>query len=125
MPILEISALKPVDTIDVPKALKHVNGAIAKQCNCDLHHVWSTVTWLASGHYAEGECTADNQPTKTHKPIARLTCFEGLAQAQIEDLLLVTSQAMSEAFGLGDNVFVMYCEAKSGQVAAANKIERS
>lgn len=124
MPILEISALKPAEPIDVPAALAHINLAIAEAYSCDPRHVWSTVTWLEPGHYVEGDCAADTQPTETHKPIARLTCFEGTSQDQIEEILLVTSRALSEAFRLGDNVFVMYFEAKSGQVAAANRIER-
>lgn len=124
MPILEISALKPARDVDVPAALTQVNMAIATAYGCDLQHVWSTVTWLEPGHYVQGSLAADIQPSETHKPIGRLTCFEGKSPDEIEVVLLAASRAMSDAFGLGDNVFLTYVEAKSGQVAAANRIER-
>ena len=124
MPVLEISALRPAKEFDVPAALVKINLAIAEAYGCDPRHCWATVNWLEPGHYAQGDTVADVQPAETHKPVARLTCFEGKSAEGIEAVLLAASRALSETFGLGDNVFVMYDEAKSGQVAAANKIER-
>ncbi len=124
MPILEISALRPTHDVDVPAALTKINLAIAEAYGCDPRHCWATVTWLEPGHYAEGDVAADTQPEATHPPIARLTCFEGKSAEQIELVLLAASRAMSDALGLGDNVFITYFEAKSRQVVAGNGVVR-
>lgn len=124
MPILHLRALPPKGSVDVPRALEQINLAIAEVYRCGPEHVWSTLEWLEPGHYAEGGKAADLQPEATHPPIGELICFEGKSADDIEAVLLAAAKAVGDALGVGDNVFLTYREAKSGEVVAGNGIVR-
>lgn len=124
MPVLEISALPVATGVDVPEALSRVNHAIAGVYGCAPEQVWSLLTIVAPGHYAEGGNAAFAQPEETHPPVCRLTCFEGRTPDEIEHLLRTASRALGTAFGWGDNVFITYHEARAGQVIAGNGVVR-
>ena len=124
MPILHIRALPQKDPSQIPGALKAATLAMAKVYGCDSSQVWATWEELKPGFYVEGESGADSQPEETHPPIADLICFEGSSPEQIEKVLLAASQALSRELGLGENIFIAYREAKSGQVIAGNGVVR-
>jgi len=122
MPILHIKALPQKDSSKIEGALKKACLAIADCYGCKPEHVWATWEELRTDWYVEGGLSVEVQPQKTHPPIVTLTCFEGGSSAKVEELLLLTSRALSEELGIDDNIFITYHEAKSGEVAAGNKI---
>ncbi|MBC76093.1 MAG: hypothetical protein CME64_08760 [Halobacteriovoraceae bacterium] len=122
MPILHVKALPQKDSSKIAPALKKTCRAIAEFYECKPEHVWATWEELRPGLYFEGENSVDNQPVNTHPPIATLTCFELDDPERIEKLLLIASKTLSEALGLGDNMFITYQKAKSGEVVSGNKI---
>lgn len=124
MPILQIKALPQKDESKITPALKKTCKAIAECYQCEPKHVWATWEELKSEFYVEGEKSAAIQPDDTHPPMASLTCFEGKSPEQIEKLLKITSNTLSKELGLGDNIFITYHEAKSGQVISGNQIVR-
>lgn len=122
MPILHIRALPQKNPSKIKLALKKTCLAIAKFYNCDAKHVWATWEEIRPGWYIEGDKDFNVQPKDTHPPIAQLTCFEGLQSQQVEDLLKLTSQTLSNHLDIGDNIFITYHEAKSGKVIANNQL---
>jgi len=124
MPILHVRALPQADSAKVQTALAKTCIAIANIFDCDPKHVWATWEEIKSGFYVEGDTGADNQPQETHPPIAQLTCFEGKSPEQIEKILLVAAQTLSEELGIPNNIFMTYNEAKSGQVVSGNGVIR-
>ena len=124
MPILHVKALPQKDPTKINHALKKTCLAIAECYKCDPHQVWATWEEIQPGWYVEGDKDFNVQPKETHPPIAQLTCFEGSTDEQIEEILKVASSTLSESLGLGDNIFMTYHEAKSGQVVAGNGIVR-
>lgn len=126
MPILSVKALPQVDHSRIKRALKETCLAISKVYGCAPNQVWATWQVIEPGLYVEGnnEGLALEQPLETHPPICELLCFEGKSQQQIEETLQVASSTLSELLGVGNNIFMTYREAKSGQVIAGNGIIR-
>lgn len=124
MPILSIKALPQKDPTLIEPALKKTCLAIAEFYECSPSQVWATWEELRPGHYVEGSESPSLQPKETHPPIATLTCFEGSTPEQIERLLLLASETLSRELKIEDNIFIMYQEAKSGQVVAGNGVVR-
>lgn len=124
MPLLQIRALPQKNKDKIQPALKKTCKAIADFCKCDPCHVWATWEEIEGGLYVEGELSSHIQPSETHPPLAQLTCFEGLSDQEIEELLKLASTTLSQALGLGNNIFMTYHEARSGQVIAGNGIVR-
>ena len=124
MPILHVKALPQKDPSLISKALKKTCLKIANFYKCEPNQVWATWEEIRPGHYFEGETEALVQPENTHPPIAQLTCFEGSSAEQIEELLKIASLSLSESLDIGDNIFMTYHEAKSGEVVAGNGIVR-
>ena len=124
MPILHVRALPQKDNSKIKPALRKTCAAIAEFYKCDPSQVWATWEEIPAGWYIEGTQDMDLQPESTHPPIAQLMCFEGSSPEQVEGLLEVASRTLSEALGLGNNIFMTYHEAKSGQVVAGNGVVR-
>ena len=124
MPILSVKALPQKDTRKIQAALRKTCVAISEVYGCKPEQVWATWEDIKPGMYIEGNNHADVQPELTHPPIARLTCFEGKSSQEIEKVLSVASTTLSNSLGLGNNIFMTYDEAKSGQVVAGNGIVR-
>ncbi len=124
MPILSIKALPQNDSDKIQVALKKTCIAISEVYGCKPEQVWATWNEIQPGMYVEGENHADIQPEQTHPPIVQLICFEGKSHDEIEKLLMVASSTLSEALGIGDNIFMTYHEAKSGRVMAGNGVVR-
>ena len=124
MPILHVKALPQNDPSKINPALKKTCLEIAKFYECEPQHVWATWEEIKDGLYIEGETSASSQPKNTHPPIATLTCFEGSSKAKIEGLLLIASKTLSRELDLGENIFITYHEAKSGEVVAGNGVVR-
>lgn len=124
MPVLSVRGLPQKDEKLIQQALVNACRAIAKVYDCDESQVWATWTDVKPGLYVEGSETAESQPENAHPPIGDLLCFEGSTPEEIEAVLLAASKALSDTLGLGDNIFIHYREAKSGQVVAGNGIIR-
>lgn len=124
MPILHVKALPQNDTSKIKPALKKTCLEIAKFYGCKPSDVWATWEEIKDGLYFEGDISASAQPENTHPPIATLTCFEGSSKEKIEGLLLIASKTLSDELELGDNIFMTYHEAKSGEVVAGNGVVR-
>lgn len=124
MPILTVRALPQKRPELINNALKKTTVAISEVYGCKPQQVWATWQELSPGQYVEGDVEASLQPNDTHPPICELTCFEGKSSEEIEQILLVTSQSLSKELGIGDNIFISYREAKSGEVVAGNGIIR-
>ena len=124
MPILHIRALPQKSPERVQPALKKTCAAIAEVYGCKPEQVWATWEEIKPGLYVEGVTDADTQPEFTHPPIAQLTCFEGKSSDDIERVLSVAASSLSNELGIGNNIFMTYIEAKSGQVIAGNGIVR-
>src|SRR5687768_12430466 len=124
MPLLHIRALPQPRPELIPRALLATCFAIAETWDCSPQSV--TVTWeeIRPGHYIEGGIAAQSQPAQTHPPLAELIAFEGATQEVIEVLLSETARVLGESLELGENVFITYRDAKSGQVIAGREIVR-
>lgn len=124
MPILHVRSLPQKDKNKITPALKKTCVAISEAYGCHPHQVWSTWEEISPGHYIEGENEAREQPAETHPPICELICFEGKSEEEIEKVLTVAANTLSEALGISGNIFITYREAKSGRVIAGNGIVR-
>ncbi len=124
MPILNIRALPQKDPGKIQDALKKTCVAISEVYGCKPEQVWATWEDIKPGMYVEGNNPEDEQPEHTHPPIVTLTCFEGKSPGEVENILTVASTTLSESLGIGNNIFLTYHEAKSGQVIAGNGIVR-
>ena len=124
MPILNVKALPQNNPERVQRALKKTCLAIAEVYGCKPEQVWATWEEINPGMYVEGENAANEQPEATHPPIGQLICFEGKSSEEIEKVLLAASATLSKELGLGNNIFMTYQEAKSGQVVAGNGVVR-
>ena len=125
MPILEVKALPQKNPEKISNALKKTCKEIAEFYQCDLSKVWATWQELKPGFYIEGEEAPHEQPESTHPPLVTLTCFEGLSPEKIEYLLELTSKTLTKELSLGENMFILYKEAKSGEVVSGNGVVRS
>ncbi len=124
MPILHVRALPQKDKSKITSALKKTCVAISEVYGCKPHQVWSTWEEISPGFYVEGENEAVEQPSETHPPICELTCFEGKSEEEIEKVLTVAANTLSESLGISGNIFMTYKEAKSGRVIAGNGVVR-
>lgn len=124
MPILHVRALPQKYPTKINGALKNTCLAIAEFYKCDPSQVWATWEEIRPGWYVEGDKDFNVQPNESHPPIAQLTCFEGLTDQRVEELLKIASSTLSENLDIGDNIFMTYYEAKSGKVVAGNGIVR-
>ncbi len=84
------------------------------------------MTWdeITPANYFEGQNSAQLQPEDTHPPLVELTCFEGLSEQRIEELLKLTAHALCDNLKLNSNIFITYNEAKSGKVITGDGVVR-
>jgi hypothetical protein len=97
---------------------------IAAAYGCQPEQVWGIWNEIRPRFYVEGNKDAETQPKKTHPPVGRLICYEGKDPETIERVLQTAASTLAESPGIPGNIFIMYDEAKSGEVIAGDGIVR-
>jgi phenylpyruvate tautomerase PptA (4-oxalocrotonate tautomerase family) len=114
VPIIEITALPPTRTIDVPQALGRVATAVADALGEEPSGTWALWRPVPPGGYAEGADAPATQPAGTHPAIVEV--FAG-RRDDPAGLMRVVGRAVVEAFGLDDgNVVVRLRDADPDHV---------
>jgi hypothetical protein len=121
MPIVEIQAL-PQPAVDTGAVLRAVCVELAAEMGVPAHGVWATWRPLEAGAYAEGDDAPDVQPHGTHPPLVRVIGFKGRTPDQVEGIIECVARVLGRELGLGDNVFVVYEEGRSGRVFTGGSV---
>jgi phenylpyruvate tautomerase PptA (4-oxalocrotonate tautomerase family) len=115
MPIVEIQAL-PQAGVDTSAVLRAVCVELASEMGVPARGVWATWRPLEAGAYAEGDDAPEAQPRDTHPPLVRVIGFKGRTPEQVEGIIECIARVLGRELGLGDNVFVVFEEGRSGRV---------
>ncbi len=107
MPVIDIWALPPRSTVDVPTALAQVTAEVAAFLDEEPRGTWAIFHPIPPGHYAEGDDAPAVQPAETHPAIVRV--FANREPRLVPALLETTGGAVVRAFALEEgNVFVRF-----------------
>jgi hypothetical protein len=103
--------------------LKQLNNEMAAALSYDKNDIWSYWQFIERHMYAVGDSTAAVIEPSTHSPIIEITGFEGKSKEQIETMLNVTADVISNGLGIErSNIFITFSEVKSGCIFDGGQI---
>jgi len=123
VPVVRISALPQLDSVDIPSVLAAVTRDLAALLDEHPGGTWAAWETIRPGRYAEGSQTPEVQPRDTHPPLVQVIAFEGRDPELVERMLTTVAGTLVQELGLGEgNVFATYDEAPSGRIYSGGRI---
>ena len=123
MPVISIKSLPAGRKVKTSKILAKVCAETAKTIGYKPRHVWATWEFLEPKNYAVGNKLGKKLTKTTHSPIVRILAFEGAPQSRINKMMTKVAEILARELKIDiGNIFIEYCEARSGKVFDGGKV---